>query len=165
MFLLWQRGPRVGCRYKFARVARLNNRRSRARFVEDELKEIADDLSDADTLLKGLVGVPRPGEPPDERKVWFVYVKVEKSVALLKLYLSVEKPGVFITAKSNPDDWSRLLATASDSLGEARRLLDQEKLEECLETLRTSRNGLRAFLRDRRKLRLSAARAAKRSVS
>ncbi len=133
--------------------------------MEDELKEIADDLSDADALLKGLVGDPLPGGPPDERKVWLVYVKVEKSVALLKLYLSIEKPGVFISVKSNPDGWSSLLATASESLGEARRLLDQEKLEECLASLRTSRNSLRAFLRDRRKLRLSAARAAKRSVS
>ncbi len=133
--------------------------------MEDELKEIADDLSDADALLKGLVGDPRAGEPPDERKVWFVYVKVEKSVALLKLYLSIERPGVFISVKSNPDDWSSLLATAFESLREARRLLDQEKLEESLASLRTSRNSLRGFLRDRRKLRLSAARAAKRSVS
>jgi hypothetical protein len=131
--------------------------------VEDELEEISDDLKGAEILLKSLVGTGSGDEFPEEKKVWLVYLTLEKSVALLKLNLSVESPGRFVTIKSGPKEWAGLLARASRSLGDGRRLLEEGKLEEALETLRTPRNCLRVFLRDRRKLRLRAMRASIRS--
>ena len=131
--------------------------------MEDELEEISEDLKGAEILLKSLVRTGSRDGSPEEKKVWLVYLTVEKSVALLKLHLSVESPGLFVTIKSGPKDWGGLLTRASKSLGDGRRLLEEGKLEEALETLRTSRNCLRAVLRDRRKLRLKAVRAAKRT--
>ena len=130
--------------------------------MEDELGEISDDLKGAEILLKSLVTGSGDGFP-EEKKVWLVYLKVEKSVALVKLYLSVESPGLFVTIKSGPKEWAELLARATRSLGDGRRLLEEGKLEEALETLRTSRNCLRVFLRDRRKLRLGAVRGPNRT--
>jgi len=130
--------------------------------VQDELEEISDDLKRAEILLKSLVGAGSGDGPPEEKKVWLVYLPVEKSVALLKLYLSIESPGLFVTIKSAPKDWAALLARASQALAEGRRLLEGGRLEEALETLRSSRNSLRVVLRDRRKLRLRAVRAANR---
>ncbi len=131
--------------------------------MEGEFEEISDDLKGAEILLKSLVGTGSGDGPPEEKKVWLVYLTVEKSVALLKLYLSVESPGLFVTLKSSPKEWAGLLARASQALGDGRRLLEEGKLEEALETLRTSRNCLRVVLRDRRKLRLRAVRAANRT--
>ena len=130
--------------------------------MEDELKEISDDVKDAEILLKRLVGSGSGGGPPEEKKVWLVYLSVEKSVALLKLYLSIESPGLFVTIKSGSTEWAVSLARASQALADGRRLLEEGRLEDALETLRTSRNCLRVFLRDRRKLRLRALRAANR---
>ena len=131
--------------------------------MEDELEEILEDLKRAEILLKSLVGTASRDGSPEEKKVWLVYLTVEKSVALLKLHLSVESPGLFVTIRSGPKDWEGLLARASQSLGDGRRLLEEGKLEDALETLRTSRNCLRVVLRDRRKLRLRAVRAANRT--
>ena len=130
--------------------------------MEDELEEISDDLKGAEILLKSLVGSGSGGGPPEEKKVWLVYLSVEKSVALLKLYLSIESPGLFLTIKSGPKEWAVLLARATEALADGRRLLEEGRLEDALETLRTSRNCLRLFLRGRRKLRLRALRVANR---
>jgi len=117
--------------------------------VDDELEEISDDLKGAEILLKSLVGKGSGDGAHEEKKVWLVYLTVEKSVALLKLYLSIE--------------WAGLLARASQALADGRRLLEEGRSEEALETLRSSRNCLRVVLRDRRKIRLRAARAANRT--
>ncbi len=129
--------------------------------MEGELEEISDDLEGAELLLKRLAGAGS-GEPPEEKKIWLVYLTVEKSVALLKLYLSIESPGLFVTIKSSPKDWAGLLARASEALGDGRHLFRERKLEQALEALRTSRNCLRVVLRDLRRLRLRAVRAANR---
>jgi len=122
--------------------------------VDEELLEISRDLEDAEALLKEITETASEDPPPDEKTVWLVYLKVEKSVALLKLYLSIERPGVFVSVRSTPEEWSRLLRVAFESLGEARRLLAEGRLAGSLEPMRSSRNCLRAFLRDRRKVRL-----------
>src|SRR5256712_556604 len=134
----------------------------RAEFVE-ALEGISEDLKGAEILLKSLIGAASGDGPPEEKKVWLVYLAVEKSVALLKLHLSVESPGLFVTIKSGSKDWAGLLAIASRTLADGRRHLEEGRLEEALETLRSSRNCLRVFLRDSRKLRLRALRAANRT--
>ena len=131
--------------------------------MDDELEEISDDLKGAEILLKSLVGKGSGDGAHEEKKVWLAYLTVEKSVALLKLYLSIESPGLFVTIKSGPKEWAGLLARASQALADGRRLLEEGRLEEALETLRSSRNCLRVVLRDRRKIRLRAARAANRT--
>jgi len=130
--------------------------------VDDELEEISDDLKDAEILLKSLIGSGSRDGPPEEKKVWLVYLSVEKSVALLKLHLSIESPGLFVTIKGGPKEWAGLLARASRALADGRSLLEEGRLEDALENLRRSRNCLRVFLRDRRRLRLRAVRAANR---
>ena len=130
--------------------------------MEDELEEISDDLKGAETLLKSLVESGSAEGPPEEKKVWLVYLRVEKSVALLKLYLSIESPGLFVTIKGGPKEWVGLLARASKALADGRRLLEEGRLEDALVTLRTSRNCPRVVLRERRKFRLRTARAANR---
>jgi len=130
--------------------------------LDDELEEISTDLAGAANLLKGLLK-SSGNSPPEEKKVWLVYLSVERSVALLKLHLSIENPGQIVRMRSDREGSASLLATAAGALEEARSLLDEDRLEEALRTLRTSRNCLREFLRDRRRLRLKALRISKKA--
>ena len=124
--------------------------------MDDVLSEIGRDLRGAEEMMKSLLsGAAAEKEPPDERRVWPVYLAVEKSIALLKLRLSVERPGRFVvTRKSLEEDWTLLLERASKALPEGLRFLEEGSLNEALESLRTSRNCLRSYLRDRRRVRL-----------
>ena len=51
--------------------------------MEDELKEISDDLKDAEILLRRLVGSGSGGGPPEEKKVWLVYLPVENAEVVI----------------------------------------------------------------------------------
>ena len=105
---------------------------------DDLLKETRDVL----TLLQALVEGPGPSTP---LAVWSIYARTEKTVAILRYRLGVERPGLRleIPRSQAPEP---LLRRALESMKDAAAQLEKEELPQALASLRVSRNGLRGFL-------------------
>lgn len=119
--------------------------------LQKELKVLAESLG---TLVGGLT----TGSPAED-EVWLIYARVERLVAKLKLRLGVERPGVFQevpTSKKTEDFLPLALKRMADGI----RKLDEGDALEGLECLRNSRNCLRGYLADRRKVRMRERRRA-----
>lgn len=85
--------------------------------------------------------------------VWETYSKVEYSVLMLKLYLSIENPGR-LTGKTEPmANELDTLVQASDNLTAALRSAEEKDYLKALESARRARNILRTALLDIRKVR------------
>jgi hypothetical protein len=116
--------------------------------------ETAADLAEAKRLIAPLLGsVSGELDSAQVRSVWLAYIRVEKSVAFIRLETDEENPGRFIKMKPYevPDE--------RQALGFALRYLNKGEEEfrlgdfkESLKALRESRNYLRVMLR-RDKLR------------
>lgn len=93
-----------------------------------------------------------------ESAAWLAYVNTEKTVAILKLELGLERPAQFVPKPPPAQEQSSFLREASDRLAEGRVLLGQGKDAQALEKLATARNNLRFYLRKVRGERLRAGR-------
>ncbi|MDG6902061.1 MAG: hypothetical protein JRM80_08890 [Nitrososphaerota archaeon] len=123
--------------------------------------ETAADLAKAEELIgsamKSLSGEPSPEEL---RAIWLAYIKVEKSIAFIKIDLDEENPGRFIKLKPYrvPDERQALGFAFSDLHKGAEHFALGDFIL-ALKSLRESRNYLRALLRDKRLARARRARA------
>jgi hypothetical protein len=130
--------------------------------VSDWRVETAADLAEGREMIEGVLK-SISGEPTKEelRSVWLAYVKVEKSVAFIKIDLDEENPGRFIRLKpyAVPDERQalqfalRYLKKGSDDFAVG-------DFQQALRHLRESRNYLRALLREKRLARARRARRA-----
>lgn len=125
-------------------------------------RETADDLADASVRLESALGSVS-GEPSAEeiREVWLAYLKVEKSIAFIRLDLDEENPGRFIRLKQYavPDE-RQALQFALRSLRKGEENFRLGDFRQSLKYLRESRNYLRALLREKRLRRARSARSA-----
>jgi hypothetical protein len=96
---------------------------------------------------------------PTENQVWAIYAGAEKAVAKLKLRLGVERPGEFqeIPTSKKPEEF---LTMSLERMNDGAAKMDERHLVESLESLRMSRNYLRGYLAERRKVRLRERRQA-----
>ena len=90
------------------------------------------------------------GSGPDEQAVWEAYAGTEKLIAVLKMRLDYETPGVF-TKLPEASDPARLLTEARGLLSKAAGEVSAGNGPVAIETLRKARNDLRSYLTDKRK--------------
>lgn len=114
-------------------------------------RETEADLAGAAEILQSVSGTVA-GEPTAEqlRSIWLAYVKVEKSIAFIRLDLDEENPGRFVKLRQYavPDERQAL----QFALKGLRRGLDCFVLgdfRQSLKDLRESRNFLRSLLREK----------------
>lgn len=129
--------------------------------VSEWRRETEGDLTEAiariESALKSVSGEPSVEEI---RSIWIAYMKVEKSIAFIRLDLDEENPGRFIKLKqySVPDE-RQALQFALKSLKKGTNNFTLGDFRQSLKDLRDSRNYLRALLRDKRLRRARKARA------
>lgn len=87
--------------------------------------------------------------PRDEKTAWEVYANTEKLIAVLKLRLDYETPGVF-TKLPDASDPDKLLSAAATLLSISAVKIEEGSLVEAIETMRKARNNLRSYLTPRR---------------
>ncbi|QQG49229.1 MAG: hypothetical protein HY247_02650 [archaeon] len=113
-------------------------------------EETASDLARAEEGLEGLVPEIR-GEPTEEqeRDIWLSYLRVEKSIAFIKVDTREENPGRFIKVRaySVPDE-RQALQFALRNLKKGSASFRVGDFKQALRELRESRNYLRALLRE-----------------
>lgn len=123
--------------------------------------ETAADLAEAKELVESALG-SLSGEPTREqlRSAWLAYIKVEKSIAFIKIDLDEENPGRFIKLKPYrvPDE-RQALQFALKNLKKGSEDFAVGDFRQALKDLRESRNYLRALLREKRLARARKARA------
>jgi hypothetical protein len=122
--------------------------------TEDLLQELAE-LSES----LGKIVAALPSRPPTEMDVWTVYAGTEKVVAILKLRLGVERPGVFSElpkAQRSVD----LLPIALERMTHGTGEIKEKRLLDGLNDLRVARDHLRAYLSEERKARMRTKRRA-----
>ena len=123
--------------------------------------ETAADLAEAKELVESALG-SLSGEPTREqlRSAWLAYIKVEKSIAFIKIDLDEENPGRFIKLKPYqvPDE-RQALQFALKNLKKGSEDFAVGDFRQALKDLRESRNYLRALLREKRLARARRARA------
>ena len=123
--------------------------------------ETAADLAEAKELVESALG-SLSGEPTKEqlRSVWLAYIKVEKSIAFIKIDIDEENPGRFIKLKPYrvPDE-RQALQFALKNLKKGSEDFAVGDFRQALKDLRESRNYLRALLREKRLARARRARA------
>lgn len=122
--------------------------------------ETAGDLADAkvglESTAKSLSGEPTAAQV---RSVWTAYVKIEKSIAFIRLELDEENPGRFIPlGRYSVPDERQALQFASKSLSKGSDSFSLGDFHLALKDLREARNYLRAFLRKERLKRARRAR-------
>ena len=128
--------------------------------------DILDEVKVVQLSLSKLVGAAAKN-PPGADEIWPLYARTERLAAVLKFRLGVERPGVFLELprSENPEEF---LPLALAGLGDATESLTEKELLQGLESIRTARTYLRAFLaekhRERMRVRRKAA-AAKRTSS
>ena len=122
--------------------------------------ETAGDLADAkvglESTAKSLSGEPTAAQV---RSVWTAYVKIEKSIAFIRLELDEENPGRFIPlGRYSVPDERQALQFASNSLSKGSDSFSLGDFHLALKDLWEARNNLRAFLRKERLKRARRAR-------
>lgn len=119
------------------------------------------DLAEAKKGIESLLG-SLVGEPSKEqvRTVWLAYVKVEKSIAYIRLDIDEENPGRFVRLKDYavPDE-RQALQFALKNLKKGADDFSLGDFRQSLKGLRESRNYLRALLREKRLKRIRDARS------
>ena len=124
--------------------------------------ETGADLADAAALIESAIRA-MGGEPSPEqlRSIWLAYLKVEKSVAFIKIELDSEDPGRFIKLRDYavPDE-RQALQFALRNLRKGTDGFTLGDFRQALKDLRESRNYLRALLRQKRLKRARDARQA-----
>lgn len=129
--------------------------------AEDLPTRTDDLLQDLARLLKSLSDIIEASgvSPPSDEAVWSVYAGMEKTVAILRLRLGVESPGVFneLPRAASPE---ALLLPALEKMGRGIRAIGEGELENGLDELRSSRNYLRGFLAEKRRARMREKRLA-----
>ena len=123
--------------------------------TEDLLKELKEISRSLSSLVHEL-----PESAPPEFDVWTCYATVEKDVAILKLRMGVERPGVVVQLPRAVVA-IELLPKALAALDEARSKLESGELAVGLDALRASRNDLRAYLSELGRTRSRARRKAR----
>jgi hypothetical protein len=115
--------------------------------VDDLVREIAT-LSDS---LAAIVG--RPPAPNEEEEVWLIYARTERTVAKLKYRLGTERPGIFseLPTSELPDEF---LTRALGHLRDAGGRMTASRPVDGLESLRSARTYLRAYLAEQRRVRM-----------
>ncbi len=122
------------------------------RFLED-LASLKGDLAQ-------IISAAGP-EGFDEGKVWSLYARTEKLVAVLKFRLGYETPATFAKLprarepKALLEEAERLLSVSRDEISGGR-------MTEAVDAIRRARNNLRACLADRRRSLLKGEREARR---
>jgi hypothetical protein len=108
--------------------------------VDDVLAEVESISESLGTLVARL-----QTEEPTEIEVWLLYERCEKAVAKLRYRLATERPGFFteLPKSKRPSDF---LSGALDDLGVASMRIREGKLLDGLESFRSARTRLRAFL-------------------
>jgi hypothetical protein len=94
--------------------------------------------------------LPSARSGPAEQAIWEVYAGTEKLIAVLKLRLDYETPGVFAELPKASDP-VKLLEDACEVLSKGAEEISRGNLIESIETLRTARNALRSYLTERQK--------------
>ena len=122
------------------------------------MTDLAEARERIESALKSMSGEPSRDEL---RSVWLAYIKVEKSIAFIKLDLEEENPGRFIKLKSYlvPDERQALQFTLKN-LRKGSEDFALGDFRQALKNLREARNYLRAMLREKRLARTRRARAA-----
>jgi len=118
--------------------------------------DILVELKEVHRSLSGVVARTAK-KPAGEGDVWSLYARSERLAAVLKIRLGVERPGVFlkIPRSDNPQEFVSL---ALDSLRDAIAALETARQLDGLESIRTARTYLRAFLADGRRAAMRAKR-------
>ena len=121
---------------------------------DDILKEVRE----AQRSLSQLI-VAAADRPPKENEVWSLYAVSERLAAVLKFRLGVERPGVFLELprSEKPEEF---LPLALDGLQSAVAALEAKDQLEGLESIRTARTYLRAYLAQKRRVKMRAKRKA-----
>jgi hypothetical protein len=125
-------------------------------------EETAADLDEAESRLdevaSTLSGDPTAGQM---RSIWLAYLKVEKSVAFVKVDLDEENPGRFVDTRAYrvPDERQALLF-ALRNLRRGSQRFQSGDLKGALADLRESRNYLRVLLKEKQRIRARRARGA-----
>lgn len=120
--------------------------------TEDLLRDLAQLIESLRAIVSGL-----PSSQPTEMQVWSVYAGTERVVAILKLRMRVESPGVHVVPpkSKSPAD---LLTGAAEQMAEGIQMVDGRELAQGLESLRAARNNLRTYLSQERRARLRSRR-------
>ncbi len=108
--------------------------------VDDILGEI-----DSMSVSLGKVLAHSPTGQPSEIEVWLIYERCERAVAKLRYRLGSERPGVF-TELPRSKQPLEFLSAALEGLGMARGKIQEGNFLDGLESLRSARTSLRAFL-------------------
>jgi hypothetical protein len=126
---------------------------------DDILKEVRE----VHRALSLMVG-PKAKTVPGENEVWSLYATSERLAAVLKLRLGVERPGVFLELprSEKPEEF---LPLALGELSDAISSLEATEQLAGLESIRKARTHLRAYLAEKRRVRMRAKRKASASRS
>jgi hypothetical protein len=124
-----------------------------------ERKELVKE-EDRERYRAEVASLGRRLEGADEQTVWEVYATTEKLIAVLKLRLDYETPGVF-TKLPDASDPAKLVKDASELLASAAEQIAEGKLVDSIGTLRKARNDLRSYLTERKRSAASAQRGAR----
>ncbi len=117
--------------------------------------EILAEVREMRRSLANLIGAPENSET--ESSIWSLYARCERLVGILKFRLEVERPGSFLELPRSevPADFLR---PAGEALGVVDDALSNDKYLEALDSLRTARTNLRAYLSSKRRIRMRSAR-------
>jgi hypothetical protein len=120
--------------------------------------DILTELRELHGTLSKLVAAA-PQSPPGENEVWLLYARSERLAAVLKFRLEVERPGVFqkLPRSEKPEEF---LPRALEGLKDAIAALEEKKEPDGLESIRSARTSLRAYLAEKRRVRMRAKRRA-----
>ncbi len=99
-----------------------------------------------------------------EATVWLLYARLERLVAIMKLRLSIEQPGILLRVPKPRASVAEFLAAALESMREVDGLSTPRDNERVLRSVQTARNALRAFLAEKRRLRMGDARSRMRAT-
>jgi hypothetical protein len=124
--------------------------------------KIAKELEEAKQILAALAPESR-GASESEDPVWRAYVKVETCVVMLKMDIGEDSPGKFVPIPRKPPGPSELVEAAISSIEAGLGQLQQGQDTEALSSLRSGRNNLRIYLREKQLARTRRKRAGTKS--
>ncbi len=128
--------------------------------MSSNVLDLVQELKELRGLLEKVVGTMETSEEEAlEATVWLLYARLERLVAIMKLRLSIEQPGILLRVPKPRASVAEFLVAALESMREADGLSTSSVNEQVLRSVQTARNALRAFLVEKRRVRMGDARS------
>lgn len=124
--------------------------------VSCSMLDLAQELREIRASLEKVVETMATSEEEAlEATVWLLYARLERLVAIMKLRLSIEQPGILLRVPRPRTSVAEFLVAALESVRETDGLSTPTENGQALRPLQTARNALRAFLAEERRMRMA----------